>query len=148
MNTQLRSAKVSLWVNRFVALILGVLLFALPKLLDWYSRVRSLDARSLNAIMAAFYCCAVVAAIALWNMDRLMRNILAGQVFTMRNVRLIRGIQWCCGGVSLICLPAFIFYQPLIFMVVIMAFLFITINVLTEVMKRAVDIREENDLTV
>ena len=96
----------------------------------------------------AFYCCAVFVFAALWNMDRLLTAILAEKVFIRKNVTRIRRIQWCCGLVSLICIPATFAYLPLIFMVVIMAFLCLTVCVVTRVMDAAVAIREENDLTI
>ena len=51
-------------------------------------------------------------------------------------------------AVALICLPAAVFYPPLVFMAVIMAFLALVVNVVGSVMNAAVAIREENDLTI
>ena len=73
---------------------------------------------------------------------------VAEQVFIRDNVRRIRRIQWCCCAVSLICVPASLAYLPLIFLVIIMAFLSLTVSVVASVMDAAVAIREENDLTI
>ena len=81
-------------------------------------------------------------------MEKLLNNILCGEVFVRDNVRGIRRIQFCCGMVSLICLPAAFVYVPLIFMVIIMAFLFLVVWVVAQVMDAAVTIREENELTI
>ena len=142
------SARVTLWVNRCIALLVLILLPALPFLLNWYSTVRVLSPSEYLAIIIAFYCCAVVTCIALWQMDRLLRNILAEQVFVAKNVRFIRHIRLCCALISLICLPAAFVYMPLWFMVIIMAFLALVVTVVGQVMKAAVAIREENDLTI
>ena len=139
---------ITLWVNRFVMLIVAALLPTLPLILRWYSNFRTLTASEHIAIMIAFYCCAIVTAVALWNIDTLLRNILAEQVFTQKNVSCIRCIRWCCAAISLICLPAAFIYMPLFFMVIIMAFLALVITVLVRVMTAAVEIREENDLTI
>ena len=80
--------------------------------------------------------------------DRLVVNILAGEVFVRDNVSRIRRIRWCCAWVSLVCLPASFFYPPLCFLAVIMAFLALVVSVVKNVMAAAVEIREENDLTV
>ena len=80
--------------------------------------------------------------------DGLLRNILKEQVFLRENVRRIRIVQWCCGIVGLICIPAACCYYPLIFLVVIMGFLSLVVSVVTSVMEAAVAIREENDLTI
>ena len=77
-----------------------------------------------------------------------MRRILTGEVFVLPNVHSIRRIRWYCAAVCLICFPAAFFYPPLVFMVVIMAFLSLIVSVLGSVLKAAVTIREENDLTI
>lgn len=139
---------VTLWANRAVAITVAVLLFTLPMLLDWYCQFRMLMEAERIALTIAFYCCAAVVFVALWNMDSLLRSIRAGKVFIPENVSRIRRLQWCCGAVSLICVPATFFYYPLIFMVVVMGFLCLVVSVVCRVMDAAVAIREENDLTI
>ena len=142
------SPKVVLWVNRFIFLVLLALLPTMPFILNWYSTIRTLNTAEYLAILIAFYICAVIAGVALWKIDRLLRNILQEDVFVRRNIRHIRCIQWCCALVSLVCLPACFFYLPLVFMTVIMAFLSLVMSVLVKTMEAAVAIREENDLTI
>lgn len=142
------SAKLTLFANRAVAVIVVVLLFTLPMLLDWYCGFRALTRLERTALTAAFYACAGVIGLALWHMDRLLLSILAGQVFTKANVRRISHIRWCCGAVALICIPAAACYYPLIFLVLIMGFLFLAVSVVCRVMSAAVELQEENDLTV
>ena len=141
--------RTTLFVNRLLALVMFVLLFALPPMLDWYVQLRPLTQESAKlAILVGFYCCAVAIFPALWDLDVLLRNILKRDIFIARNVTAIRHVRWYCVAVSAICLPAAFFYQPLIFMVIIMFFLALILSVLGEVMAAAVEIREENDLTV
>ena len=139
---------VTLWVNRLVAILVAVLVFTLSMLLDWYCQFRMLYELERIALTVAFYCCAVVVLLALWNMDRLLCNIRQGAVFVAENVRRIRAVQWCCGGVALICGPAAFCYYPLVFMTVVMGFLCLVVSVVCRVMDAAVTIREENDLTI
>ena len=147
MSAQL-SAKFTLWINRIIAMGVGILLFTMPSLLNWYQTLRPLGLHGAAAICWGFYLCAPVVLYALWCIDRLVTNILSEQVFITENVRRLRRIRWCCAGVSGICVPAAVFYQPLIFMVVIMAFLALVVSVVKNVMAAAVQIREENDLTI
>ena len=147
MNPNL-TAKVTLWVNRCIMGTLVALAVFLPKLMDWYCTVRVLAQAERTAITVAFYVCAVIAAFALWQFEKLLGNILAARVFVRENVNRIRAIRWCCLAVSVVCLPAACCYLPLIFMVVIMAFLALVVSVVASVMDAAVAIREENDLTV
>ena len=142
------SAKFTLWINRIIALAVMGLLPAMPALLRWYQALRPLGQHGGKAILWGFYLCAPAVLYALWCIDRLVTNILAEQVFVGENIRCIRRIRWCCAAVSGICAPAAVFYPPLIFMVVIMAFLALVISVVKNVMAAAVQIREENDLTI
>lgn len=148
MHTYNRIVKITLWTNRLIALVVGVLLFALPAVIRWYCSFRVLTPSEQMAIRIAFYCCAVVIAAALWNVERLLQAILKAEVFIRKNVTRIRRIQWCCGLVSLICVPASFAYMPLIFMVIVMAFLCLVVGVVACVMGAAVTIREENDMTI
>lgn len=147
MNSQL-SAKCSLWANRILALTVVALCVFLPRLLLWYQTVRPLGPEAADGILYGYYLCVPVVGFALWSIDRLLRNILAGRVFEMANVRFLRRIRWCCAGVSVICIPAAWLYPPLIFLVAIMAFLALMVSVVKNVMAAAVEIREENELTV
>lgn len=142
------SAKITLWVNRAIALVAALMLFALPGLLDWYQGFRPLGLHGAAAVFFGFYLCMPPVFWALWNMDRMLVNILAEKVFVTDNVRRIRHVRWCCAAVSLVCILAGCFYQPLIFLAVIMAFLALVVTVVGQVMKSAVALREENDLTV
>lgn len=140
--------RATLWVNRIIFAVLLILLPAMPFLLRWYRDFRGLTPAAHIALIVAFYICAVFTGFALLKLGKLLRNILHEKVFVRENVRHIRQIAWCCGLVSLVCTPATFFYLPLIFMVIIMAFLCLVVSILSQVMAAAVAIREENDLTI
>ena len=148
MSRNVTITHVTRWVNRVICLLLALFVVALPVLLRWYAGFRPLVESARYALLLAFYPCAIAAALALFHMDRLLGAILEGQIFIRKNVSRIRAIRWCCAAISLVCLPATFFYMPLAFMVVIMAFLALVITVLVRVMTAAVEIREENDLTI
>ena len=141
-------SRITLWVSRLVCVLVAALLPTFPMFLKWYVGFRPLTDAGQTALTIAFYICAAITLLALWNVDTLLRCILKDQVFTEKNVNTIRTIRWCCAGISLVCLPAAFFYLPLVFMVLIMAFLALVITVLVRVMSAAVEIREENDLTI
>ena len=146
---KISAAKATLFFNRFLAVIMVGLIFFLPAFLDWYVTLRPAMRDSARlALLLGFYCSAPAVFFALWELDRLLRAILARQVFVLRNVRSISVVRWCCLAVSLVCLPAAVWYPPIIFMSIIMFFLTLILSVLANVMAAAVEIREENDLTV
>ena len=143
-----RSASLTLWANRLLMAAVVALAFAMPALLRWYNSIRILDDGQNLALLIAFYLCVPIALFALYNLEKLLGNILAGEVFIRANVRIIRRVCLCCLLVSLICLPAASRYQPLIFFCIVMAFLCPVVNVVRYVFDAAVSIREENDLTI
>ena len=146
MNKKL--TRITLWVSRSIFLLLVALLPTMPFLMNWYSEFRDLNLSAHISIMVAFYICAIITSVALLQMDRLLRNILDDQVFVRRNIQLILQVRGCCGLIALVCLPAAVFYMPLIFMVVTMAFLWLVVGVVAQTLDAAVAIREENDLTI
>lgn len=148
MDKQHRYTLITRWVSRLIALLLVVLIFCLPALLDWYIQFRTMTDLAKTAVTAAFYACVGIIFIALWNVDLLLGSILQDQVFTRENVSRIRRICHCCGAVGLVCIPATVAYLPLIFLVIIMGFLCLAVSVVANVMDAAVAIREENDLTI
>lgn len=143
------SARVTLWATRIVAALITILLLCFPILVEHYHQhFRPLADSERTAIIGAFYVCSVAVLLAMWHMDRLLCNILRTQLFTAKNVDHIRAVRWCCLAVSLICLCAAFGFPSLIFLSTIMAFLCLVVTVVGQVMKAAVEIREENDLTV
>ena len=147
MNSEL-SAKFTFWCNRLIGLIVVALIFFFPSLMNWFEEVRPLGEQKITAIIIGFYLCVPVVLYALWCIDRLVTNVLKKDIFVEQNVRYIRRLRWCCAGVSLICFPIAFFYMPLIFMVVIMAFLALVISLVKNVMAAAVELQEENELTI
>ena len=146
---KISATKATLFFNRFLAVVMVGLIFFLPAFLEWYVTLRpAMRVSAQWALVLGFYCCAPAVFFALWELDRLLRAILGRQVFVWRNVRSISRVRWCCLAVSLICLPAACYYPPIVFMSIIMFFLTLILSVLANVMAAAVEIREENDLTV
>ena len=146
---KISATKATLFFNRFLAVIMVALIFGMPAFLDWYVNLRpAMRETARLALLIGFYCSAPAVFFALWELDRLLRAILRRQVFIWRNVRSISRVRWCCLAVSLVCLPAAVWYPPIIFMSIIMFFLTLILSVLANVMAAAVEIREENDLTV
>ena len=149
MKPYIYSARVTLYACRAVAAVVVVLLAGFPMLIGCYhENFRPLLSKERFTLISAFYACVPAVLIALWNMDRLLRNILKAQLFITKNVSYIRGIRWCCLAVSLICLAATFGFPALLLIAMIMAFLCLSVTVLGQVMKAGVEIREENDLTV
>ena len=149
MKTYQASARVTRVACIAVGVIVLLLLPCFPGLLLLYhGYMHPMSRVGRIGLTVAFYCCAPAVLIALWQMNRLLKNILAGALFVTENVRRVRAIRWCCLAVSLICLAAVPAFPALLLIVLIMAFLCLSVTVVGQVMKAGVEIREENDLTV
>ena len=143
------SAKVTLLASRFVAVLIAFFLLFFPRMVDSYHQnFRPLADTERYALLGAFYLSAVAVEIAKYHMDRLLGNILRAELFTAENVSHIRYVRWCCFWVSVVCLFAFFGFPSMIFISTIMAFLALVVTVVGQVMKAAVELREESDLTI
>ena len=150
MKTQ-KLANITLWVNRLVAAVVAALIFALPALLRWYGSLLNnytMPQRDLIGLWISYIICAFIMFVALWNMEKLMQNILIHRVFVRENVQRVRRVQWCCGIIAAICVIDMVFVLPMLLFGAIMGFLCLTISVVANVLDGAVELREENDLTI
>ena len=143
-------AKATLWANRGVMVLVAALILPLPSLTLWYCGLLGFEPPMVDfvVLMVCFYACVGVIFTALWNMEKLMGNILKQEVFTGENVRRIRNVQWCCGIVAAITFVAAVFAWLMVVIVAIMGFLCLVVGVVASVMDAAVALREENDLTI
>ncbi len=98
--------------------------------------------------VSCFYPCALVAYITLYSLLRLLFNIKKDEIFVCANVKYLRRISWCCFIVALITFVGGVFYIPFLFAAVAAAFLGLMLRVVKNVMQNAVEINEENELTI
>ena len=143
-------AKITLWVNRAVAAVVALLMVGLPALHRWYAALLHypVPEGDIWGLWGAYLACAVIILVAVWNMEKLLKNLLANQVFVRENVCRVRRVQWCCGLVALLCLVAAFFALPALLIGAIMGFLCLVVSVVACVLDGAVALREENDLTI
>ena len=149
MKTQ-RLIKLTIWMNRLVMALVAALVVPLPWIVDWYANLLGYypPKTDLVGIWLSYIVSAAVIFLALWNMEKLMKNILSGEIFIRENVRRVRRVQHSCGIVALVCLVATVFALPMVLLAAIMGFLCLTVSVLANVLDAAVALQEENDLTI
>ena len=107
--------------------------------------------RALQLYYVSFYPCAAFGYVTLYSLIRLLTNIRRGDVFTLRNVAYLRRISWCCFAVAAIALTVAILYVdivPFLLVAGAAAFVGLMLRVVKNVMQQAVEIREENELTI
>lgn len=143
-----RSVTVSMIFVVLFAVALGVLMIFAPRLAEWYGMFRMFKPVVVRCIVAAFYTCAVPAAVALYCLWRLLRNIRKGDMFVVENCRLLEVISWCCMEVSLLCLAACYHYLPFGLVSVAMLFVFLIVRVVCSCMISGTELKDENSLTI
>jgi hypothetical protein len=104
--------------------------------------------RMLVLFKVCFYPCACLGFVTLYSLIRLLLNIKKDAIFIPPNVKYLRRISWCCIVVSLITLAAGILYIPYLFVSVAAGFMGLMLRVVKNVMENAVQLKEENELTI
>lgn len=106
-------------------------------------------------------------AVALVSLDRLMKNLKRKIVFHTDNVKRLRTLSWCCFFASFVALASFIvelvsfslddrgimvlgvlFYSPLFIIGVGEIFVGLVVRVVMHTFENAIEIKDENDLTI
>ena len=149
------SVKLSIIVCFVFAFILTLGLFFGPWFMKmWFCKYRGFDEigfalhKLLIIFNLCFYPCSVFAYITLYSLIRLLFNIKNDEIFILHNVKYLRRISWCCFGVSIITLIGGAFYIPFIFIAVAAAFVGLMLRIVKNVMQNAVELDEENKLTI
>ncbi len=136
-----------------IVLVIGVFLF--PKLFArFYETYHLLGPEFLlkehpaYTVIPTFYLCSPFAAAALFMLIRLLVNIIKEKVFVRQNVALLFGIACSCYAVFAVCAAAATRYFPLVIVAFAMGVVGTLLLVVKSVMRSAVELREENDLTI
>lgn len=155
MITTKKSVSVSIFVCITVAVILGILVFLGPKVFEFYmTAYRGFvpDGEALKMLKKTFAFCfypsAFFSSIILYSLLSLLFNIKKGDTFTRINVLLLKTVSWCCFIIAVITLIGGFFYMPFMFVAAAGGFLGMFLRVLKNVMQSAVEIAEENELTI
>ncbi len=79
---------------------------------------------------------------------RLLFLVRRGQVFTGASVAMIRGVSWCCFLLGVIFCGFGLMFRIAFVLAFVAVFLGLCLRVVKNVIEEAVEIKEENDLTV
>ncbi len=149
------SLKISIGICVAVSVILLTLIFAGPFIFELYMtayRGLSSTGEALKMLKRVFTLCfypsAIFASVILYSLIKLLLNIKAERIFIIENVRHLKIVSYCCLFIGLITFVGGFFYMPFMFVAATGIFIAILLRVLKNVMQSAVEIREENDLTI
>jgi len=134
-----------------LAAALPAMLVVMPAIADWYYfGVRQGASGDGKPLLIAFYLCVAGGFFALYNLIRLMYNIHKGMVFVLRNVTHLRYLAWSCAYVALVTLTVGVVmdYIPLLIISFVAFFFCLILRVIRHILAVAVEIKNENELTI
>lgn len=140
---------IALSVLLFIFVIFGIQIFEL-----YMTAYRGFSATGEAIVMLkktfclCFYPCAIFAAVILYSLLNLLFNIKNERIFITQNVKYLRTVSWCCFAIATITFIGGFFYMPFMFIAAAGGFAGVLLRVFKNVMQSAVELREENDLTI
>lgn len=144
------SVTLSLVLVRIVFALIIVSCFIGPYIVKIYDQgIIKLTGQSVFVpLIVTLYCSAVPATLLVIALDRLISNIKRGDVFTAKNVTMLKVISYCCFAASVIFIY-FSFIRPFAWLIVAAAAFFgLILRVIKNVFEQAIEIKEENDFTI
>jgi hypothetical protein len=102
----------------------------------------------MTLIIVVMLLCCVAALAALFSLDRLLSNIRKEEVFTEKNVRLLRIISWACFAVAIAMFVGCIASVSFFVIGILACFVGLILRVVKNVISAAVALKDENDFTI
>ena len=130
------------------ALLLAALDIGGYAIVRWFGALRELHWQTCGGILGVLYACSVFGWILLWAMWRLLANLRQAQGFTEDNIRLLRRISLCCAAAAGLCLMGCAFYLPFLVAVAAAGFMALIVWIVANVFRKALDMKNELDLTI
>jgi len=145
--TSENSLKLSRILTTAVLVLACGILFLIPIITQWYDDVSGKEP-IMPVLTVCFYLCDIIAILALWELNLLLKNISKQELFTERNTKCVRIISWCLFGVAAV-FAGLSFWRLLALLVaVIAAFVGLILRVVKNMLATAAEMREENDYTI
>jgi hypothetical protein len=102
----------------------------------------------MTLIIVVMLLCCIAALAALFSLDRLLSNIRKEEVFTEKNVRLLRIISWACFAVAIAMFVGCIASISFFVIAILACFVGLILRVVKNVISAAVALKDENDFTI
>ncbi|MCL2298748.1 MAG: DUF2975 domain-containing protein [Firmicutes bacterium] len=146
------SVTLSLVVTYLAGAALLALMVCVPGLMnrwrDSYYEIYDIGLHPASLLLFVFYACCPAGWAAIVSLLMLLHNIRKGEVFTRKNVKLLRRISWCFVFTALAAIYATCFYFPCAVIIAASGFLAVILRVVKNVMEQATIMREEQELTI
>ncbi len=118
-------------------------------MLPWFAEMRiELSKGREPLLFATVYGSVVPAGFVLYFMHRLLKNICDNEIFTLENVKNLKRISNCCLIETVILALSGLYYPTFGIMAVLSLFATLILRVISSVFQQAVDLKDDNDLTI
>lgn len=148
MISQNNSAKLSLYLTDIITLLFLAAAVFLPWLTDWYITYTKRPSELRSIILTVCYICLPFALAVLFSLRHLLKNIIHSRVFTPDNIKCLRILFVCCASAAVITLISGYFYLPFYIISVAAAFFSLILRVIKNVFHSAMELKNENELTI
>ena len=138
----------SLLLSRVCVWVFTVLLAALLLTAPWFWNWILWRSSVRMVYIGVTYASGVPAAVVLFCLHRLLRNISEEEVFIQENVRSLRIMSWCLMAAALVYLVGSLFDWYLVVLAAAAAFVGLILSVVKNVFAQAVELKNENDFTI
>ncbi len=128
--------------------LFAIICVCAPSFFRWLFELQGVPGEKLPVMLLTIYAGAVPAAGALWDLNRLLHQIRAGQVFIKSNVTILRRLSWECMAGALACIFGGLVYPAFFLIGGIAAFIGLILRVVKNVFAQAVELQDENDFTI
>ncbi len=149
----MKNKDLNLRLSQYFILLLAIALlticFATPKIVPWFAQLRNELLEGCEPLLfITVYSSVLPASFLLYFMHTLLKNINDNQVFTPNNVKLLKHISNCCLIETVILALSGLYYPTFGIMAVLAVFMSLILRVVSSVFRQAVDLKDDNDLTI
>lgn len=145
MYSNLKSVKFTLVITYIFCVILGIMMITASPIISFlFGRF----GMSKFIMLIAFYVSCPAAWIALISIIKLLKNILKDEIFSDKSVKHLKRLSTCCAFVSLVSFISMFFSSMFYVFFLGAGLMSLILTVLKSVMARAIEIKEENELTI
>ena len=138
----------SLLLSRVCVWVFTVLLAALLLTAPWFWNWILWRSSVRMVYIGVTYASGVPAAVVLFCLHRLLRNISEEEVFIQENVRSLRIMSWCLIAAAQVYQVGSLFDWYLVVFAAAAAFVGLILRVVKNVFAQAVELKNENDFTI
>jgi len=122
--------------------------FVWSEIVTWEYRLISNYSVAFPMLIALFYICTIFAYVILFSVLKLLNNMKKNEVFIKENTNLMKKMAIGCFLIFASCVAGSLIWPSILFIGVVGLFMGLIVQCVRVVMDKAIDMRDELDLTV